>query len=172
MFRRNLVRASFFAKGCCNVFGARRGWCSLTPCKPAALFAHRSLERGQILGKDVFRTAVKKELIYDFVKYALTVAQSGPKSFVVIMNDSFVDVELQVCCLVHACSVARAAVGFWLSRVLIRPVGARFLGYVIPACGQKCPGNAELTGHDYPSSFSDFISNFLQLHSCYHAIIK
>jgi hypothetical protein len=108
MLRRNAIRASLFAEGCCSVF-----WCSLAPCKPAALFADRSLERGQILGKDVFRTAVKKELIYDFVKYTLTVAQSGPKAFVVMMNDSYVDVELQVCSLVHACSVARAAVGFY-----------------------------------------------------------
>lgn len=62
---------------------------------------HRSLERGQILGKDMLSTIITQELIYDFVKYDVKVAQAGPNSFVAMVNGSAVDVDLQVMHALH-----------------------------------------------------------------------
>lgn len=51
-------------------------------------------------------TIMTQELIYDFVKYDVKVAQAGPNSFVAMVNGSAVDVDLQV---MHALNVVVAA---------------------------------------------------------------
>ncbi|XP_028850871.1 acetyl-CoA carboxylase 2 isoform X3 [Denticeps clupeoides] len=56
-------------------------------------FLH-SLERGQVLPADSLLNFVEVDLIYEGVKYCLKVARQSPTTYVVIMNDS--DIEIDV----------------------------------------------------------------------------
>ncbi|XP_075445618.1 acetyl-CoA carboxylase 1 isoform X3 [Ascaphus truei] len=56
-------------------------------------FLH-SLERGQVLPAHTLLNTVTVELIYEGNKYVLKVTRQSPNSYVVIMNDSCVEVDL------------------------------------------------------------------------------
>ncbi|XP_030077913.1 acetyl-CoA carboxylase 1 isoform X2 [Microcaecilia unicolor] len=56
-------------------------------------FLH-SLERGQVLPAHTLLNTVDVELIYEGMKYVLKVTRQSPNSYVVIMNGSFVEVDV------------------------------------------------------------------------------
>ncbi|XP_034608232.1 acetyl-CoA carboxylase 1 isoform X5 [Trachemys scripta elegans] len=56
-------------------------------------FLH-SLERGQVLPAHTLLNTVDVELIYDGKKYVLKVTRQSPNSYVVVMNNSYVEVEV------------------------------------------------------------------------------
>ncbi|XP_006138687.1 acetyl-CoA carboxylase 1 isoform X9 [Pelodiscus sinensis] len=56
-------------------------------------FLH-SLERGQVLPAHTLLNTVDVELIYDGRKYVLKVTRQSPNSYVVVMNNSYVEVEV------------------------------------------------------------------------------
>nr|XP_032635243.1 acetyl-CoA carboxylase 1 isoform X3 [Chelonoidis abingdonii] len=56
-------------------------------------FLH-SLERGQVLPAHTLLNTVDVELIYDGKKYVLKVTRQSPNSYVVVMNKSYVEVEV------------------------------------------------------------------------------
>ncbi|XP_078081038.1 acetyl-CoA carboxylase 1 [Mustelus asterias] len=56
-------------------------------------FLH-SLERGQVLPAHTFLNTVDGELIYEGVKYVLQITRQSPNCYVVIMNNSFVEVDV------------------------------------------------------------------------------
>uniref|UniRef100_A0A8C8SCH1 acetyl-CoA carboxylase n=1 Tax=Pelusios castaneus TaxID=367368 RepID=A0A8C8SCH1_9SAUR len=56
-------------------------------------FLH-SLERGQVLPAHTLLNTVDVELIYDGRKYVLKVTRQSPNSYVVVMNSSYVEVEV------------------------------------------------------------------------------
>ncbi|XP_053473646.1 acetyl-CoA carboxylase 1 isoform X4 [Ictalurus furcatus] len=56
-------------------------------------FLH-SLERGQVLAAHTLLNTVDTELIYEGVKYALKVTRQSPNSYVLIMNNSSVEVDV------------------------------------------------------------------------------
>ncbi|XP_072302602.1 acetyl-CoA carboxylase 1 isoform X3 [Eucyclogobius newberryi] len=56
-------------------------------------FLH-SLERGQVLPAHTLLNTVDVELIYEGIKYVLTVTRQSPNSYVVIMNNSCVEVDV------------------------------------------------------------------------------
>ncbi|XP_063807912.1 acetyl-CoA carboxylase 1 [Pseudophryne corroboree] len=56
-------------------------------------FLH-SLERGQVLPAHTLLNTVDVELIYEGKKYVLKVTRQSPNSYVVIMNSSYVEVDL------------------------------------------------------------------------------
>ncbi|XP_040280126.1 acetyl-CoA carboxylase 1 [Bufo bufo] len=56
-------------------------------------FLH-SLERGQVLAAHTLLNAVDVELIYEGMKYVLKVTRQSPNSYVVIMNNSCVEVDV------------------------------------------------------------------------------
>uniref|UniRef100_A0A3P8VUQ0 acetyl-CoA carboxylase n=1 Tax=Cynoglossus semilaevis TaxID=244447 RepID=A0A3P8VUQ0_CYNSE len=56
-------------------------------------FLH-SLERGQVLPAHTLLNTVDVELIYEGIKYVLTVTRQSPNSYVVIMNDSLAEVDV------------------------------------------------------------------------------
>ncbi|XP_061154933.1 acetyl-CoA carboxylase 1 isoform X2 [Syngnathus typhle] len=58
-----------------------------------SIFLH-SLERGQVLPAHTLLNTVDVELIYECVKYILTVTRQSPNSYVLIMNQSTVEVDV------------------------------------------------------------------------------
>ncbi|CAI9605398.1 unnamed protein product, partial [Staurois parvus] len=56
-------------------------------------FLH-SLERGQVLPAHTLLNTVDVELIYEGEKYVLKVTRQSPNSYVVIMNHSYVEVDV------------------------------------------------------------------------------
>ncbi|XP_037125079.1 acetyl-CoA carboxylase 1 isoform X2 [Syngnathus acus] len=58
-----------------------------------SIFLH-SLERGQVLPAHTLLNTVDVELIYECVKYILTVTRQSPNSYVLIMNHSTVEVDV------------------------------------------------------------------------------
>lgn len=56
-------------------------------------FLH-SLERGQVLPAASLVNTVNADLIYDGVKYCLKVARQSPTTYVIIMNDSDIEVDV------------------------------------------------------------------------------
>ncbi|GCB68953.1 hypothetical protein scyTo_0000973 [Scyliorhinus torazame] len=56
-------------------------------------FLH-SLERGQVLPAHTLLNTVDGELIYEGMKYVLKITRQSPNCYVVIMNDSFVEVDV------------------------------------------------------------------------------
>ncbi|XP_019714440.1 acetyl-CoA carboxylase 1 isoform X1 [Hippocampus comes] len=58
-----------------------------------SIFLH-SLERGQVLAAHTLLNTVDVELIYEDIKYILTVTRQSPNSYVLIMNNSTVEVDV------------------------------------------------------------------------------
>ena len=53
-----------------------------------------SLQKGQILPANTLNNSIVVELIYEGVKYVVTVTKSGPNSYFLIMNDTYKEVEI------------------------------------------------------------------------------
>nr|XP_061801537.1 acetyl-CoA carboxylase 1-like isoform X7 [Nerophis lumbriciformis] len=58
-----------------------------------SIFLH-SLERGQVLPAHTLLNTVDVELIYEGIKYVVTVTRQSPNSYVLIMNNSTVEVDV------------------------------------------------------------------------------
>ncbi|CAF0748849.1 unnamed protein product [Brachionus calyciflorus] len=53
-----------------------------------------NLERGQILPLNTLKTSVDVDLVSDNYKYVLTATKCGPNNYILVMNDSFVELEV------------------------------------------------------------------------------
>ncbi|RMZ92777.1 acetyl- carboxylase 1 isoform X1, partial [Brachionus plicatilis] len=53
-----------------------------------------NLERGQILPLNTLKTSVDVELVQDNYKYVLTATKCGPNHYILVMNQSYVEVEV------------------------------------------------------------------------------
>lgn len=70
---------------------------SLCPFLPSLLtpsFPFHSLCRGQVLAAHTLLNTVDTELIYEGMKYVLKVTRQSPNSYVLIMNNSSVEVDV------------------------------------------------------------------------------